>query len=309
MPILEKSFEDINPENLDMFSSFFSAIRSFVQEMVAEGELKTIEMGKYILRLQSIEEIAVDLVILADRGDGKRLKKVFDKISKILLEKKQFFDEWDGDVKIFKIFEHPIMKVIYNTKNLTKSTDTSSLLDNQSEVLQSMWSTIRSEEASDKTVFENLKKEREFFRRKLKKTNHLIRKIEIIDTILDIDKKLRGNSQFIEDQNLKINYQKELRDIKIKMTYYLERAKLTISETVESASTKKIHNLDYYNSYNALYSFGSKLKSIGEIEKGEYYIDMSKILLDPSTYNENGNFSEIISYILKMDDNINSYLS
>ena len=62
----DKSFQDISDGKMDLFSSFFSALKSFIGEIVLDGakELKNIELGDYTVLITSINEIKADLVVI-----------------------------------------------------------------------------------------------------------------------------------------------------------------------------------------------------------------------------------------------------
>ncbi|MCP4763062.1 MAG: hypothetical protein GY870_14900, partial [archaeon] len=217
----DKTFEDISHGKAEMFSSFFSAIKSFVQEMVLKGEntLKTIEMGNYILKITNIKvknkKSAIDLVLIADKDDEKKLKKVVPGITKVILDRSALFEDWiGGERKIFNVMDQPIVEAISKVKGLL--TSGKSILDDQSEVLHSIWNKKKDEKVIDPEIIGNLNKEREFLFSKINDTTKIVKKIELINNVIVIDQKLRDETRFIEDQNLKIKFDKEFSDIKMK---------------------------------------------------------------------------------------------
>ena len=55
----DKSFQDVSSGKMELFSSFFSAVKTFISEIVLEGskELKNIEMGDYTIVVSSIKDM------------------------------------------------------------------------------------------------------------------------------------------------------------------------------------------------------------------------------------------------------------
>ena len=122
-----------------MFSAFFSALKSFISEMVLSGskELKNIELGDYFVLITNIAETESDLVIIADREDNKAINKLIPKIVKIILDYKELFINWDQSVKTFKILDKPLTDLILSKRKLVEGT---SLVEKQDVVLKSIWS-------------------------------------------------------------------------------------------------------------------------------------------------------------------------
>ena len=53
--LFDKSFQDISSGKMELFSSFFSALKAFIGEMIIEGstELKNISLGDYTVLIES----------------------------------------------------------------------------------------------------------------------------------------------------------------------------------------------------------------------------------------------------------------
>ena len=137
--LYDKNFQDVSDGKLEMFSAFFSALKSFISEMVLSGskELKNIELGDYFVLITFIPETESDLVIIADKEDNKTINKLVPKLVRIILNYKELFINWDQRVKTFKILDKPLTELILSKKKLVEGT---SLIEKQEVVLKSIWS-------------------------------------------------------------------------------------------------------------------------------------------------------------------------
>jgi hypothetical protein len=300
----DKHFEDISSGKMEMFSSFFSAIKSFIGEMIkGANELKSIQMGDYVINITSLKKIGVDLVFIADNDDEKKLKKIIPPISDILLQHKELFASWNGDRTIFSVLDQSIINIVSQNKN-TKSQQ-SFLVDNQSEILRALWSNSKE---LDPKLKENLKKERDFLYKKIQDPTELSQKLANINKIMELDQQLMDQPSFLKDQQIQIKLEKEFQDAKLKLDFYLKQCKQTLSESLQKAGNVSLTKIDFRNSYIALYSFSTKLKFIGKINTAEIYRKVASSLMDTDKLAD-GELSETISYILKLPDDISYYLT
>lgn len=301
----DKHFEDISAGKMELFSSFFSAIKTFIGEMITKGahDLKSIQMGNYTINFTSVKKLQIDLVFIADVDEEKKLKKIIPPIIDVLLEHKEIFSNWNGDRSIFSVLDSHIMKII--SQNKSSKTTSSSLLDNQTEILKGLFANSKE---LDPLVKENLGKEREYLNKKLKETLDINTKLEYITKIIEIDQKLLDETCFLQDQSEKVKLEKELKDAKLKLDFYLKECKKTLSEAIQKAGNVPLSKIDFRNSYIALYSFSTKLKSIGKIKTAEIYRKVASALIETDKLAE-GELSETISYILNLPDNIMYYLT
>lgn len=112
--IYDKSFQDISKGKMEMFGSFFSAIKTFASELVLgdsldrSKELTNIELKDYIVLITSLSKINVDMVIIADKEDTKSINKVIPKLIKLLNKYEQLFLSWEGNRDEFNILDHPL---------------------------------------------------------------------------------------------------------------------------------------------------------------------------------------------------------
>jgi hypothetical protein len=135
--IYDKSFQEINAGKMEMFSSFFLTLKSFVSELVVDGskELKNVELGEYTVLITSLSKVKVDMVIIADKEDTKAINKLIPKLIKLLQKHEQLFLSWDGSSEEFKILDHPLTELVSANVIDVKKT----LLKSPEQILKSIW--------------------------------------------------------------------------------------------------------------------------------------------------------------------------
>lgn len=299
----EKNFQEIDSGKMEIFSSFFSAIKSFISELVLEGskELKNIELGDYTVYITSLEEIETDLVIIADKQDYKNITKLIPKFIKVLLKLKQNILDWDENKKDLKILDKPLSELILSNKKLIEGT---SLLEKPEHLLKTIWSHRKDLSVQEKKV---IIQERELLIEKFNKAA-IIEKLLIVERILKLCERLR-------DERFFMVYQEELKklkglykDTKLKLNYYLNKVKTSLSATIEGMGSKAIRDGDYKDIYINLYSFSTKLKLISSKSNWMEYRDLALKLINKEEIT-NEELTTTISSILNMNDNIEDYLN
>ena len=303
--IYDKNFQEISSGKMEMFSSFFTAIKSFVSELVLgdsldrSKELTNIELKDYTVLITSIPKIKVDMVIIADKEDTKTVNKVIPKLIKLLNKYEQLFLSWDGDRDEFNILEHPLTELIVaNVKVVRKS-----LLEHPDQMLQSIWA--HKKQLSRENI-ENLIQERDLLIYKIENTAILTRKVAMSETVVVLSEKLKDETTFLKYQNEVNKLNNEIKDVRFKLNYYLENTKIALNEAVNNLANKPIHLGDYKNTYLSLYSFSTKLKLIKETG-WEIYRDLASKLIEKDAL-EDHELSELIQDLLKMSSNIEDYL-
>ncbi len=303
--IYDKNFQEISSGKMEMFSSFFTAIKSFVSELVLgdsldrSKELTNIELKDYTVLITSIPKIKVDMVIIADKEDTKTVNKVIPKLIKLLNKYEQLFLSWDGDRDEFNILEHPLTELIVaNVKVVRKS-----LLEHPDQMLQSIWA--HKKQLSRENI-ENLIQERDLLIYKIENTANLTRKVAMSETVVELSEKLKDETTFLKYQNEVNKLNNEIKDVRFKLNYYLENTKIALNEAVNNLANKPIHLGDYKNTYLSLYSFSTKLKLIKETG-WEIYRDLASKLIEKDAL-EDHELSELIQNLLKMSSNIEDYL-
>lgn len=301
--LYDKNFQDVSDGKLEMFSAFFSALKSFISEMVLSGskELKNIELGEYFVLITSIPETESDLVIIADKEDNKTINKLVPKLVRIILNYKELFINWDQRVKTFKILDKPLTELILSKKRLVEGT---SLIEKQEVVLKSIWSHKKDLSAETK---QNLINEKEILQKKLLKADDFKEKLALTEKLIQISSKLKDEEGFIQFQKEAKLIKDEIIDRKLKLQYYLERTKAALSNTLDHLGRKSLKDGDYKDTYLNLYSFSTKLKNLTDSDTYETYQMLAKALINKDEISID-ELSQVISKILAMKDDIDSYL-
>lgn len=300
----DKNFEDISSGKMELFSSFFSAIKTFISEMLLDGskELRNIGIGDYTVLVTSIPEIKADLVMIADQEDVKSINKLIPKFIKVLVKHQQVFIEWDGNRNEFSILDQPLSELIMSKRKLVEGT---TMLENPQEFLKGMWE--HKSDISDQLA-NNLNQERDFLLGRYDKTTNLLRKLAIAEKVLELSEKLRDDASFLKFQGEVKRLKDEVKDTKLKLNYYLEKAKNSLSEAVDKLGNKSIHEGDYKDAYINLYSFSTKLKNVVANREWEQYRNLAQILINKDETSDHA-LSEAIQKILNLNDDIETYLS
>jgi len=304
--IYDKSFQDISAGKMEMFSSFFSAIKTFVSELVLEEsldrstELTNIELKDYTVLITSLPKVKVDMVIIADKEDSKSVNKVIPKLIKLLNKYEQLFLSWDGNMHEFSILDHPLTElIIANVKVVRKS-----LLEHPDQVLKSIWA---HKKQLSREKIENLIQERDLLIYKIENSANLTRKITMSESVVDISEKLKDETTFLKYQGEVNKLKNEIKDVEFKLSYYLEKTKESINEAIDTLGNKSMHLGDYKKTYLNLYSFSTKLKLIKE-NGWEIYRELASKLIDKESLSDHV-LSELIQKLLKMSSNIEDYLN
>ena len=304
LPLLDINLQDISSGKMDLFASFFSALKSFISEIVLDGskELKNIELGDYRVLVTNIDEIKADLVIIGDKEDSKAINKIIPKIIKILYNSKETFLEWVGNSGDFDTLKREISELVLSQKKLVGNI---SMIENSELVLNSMWSHKPDVSNTEK---ENLKGEKQSLIAKFETCSNIVEKLAFSETLLKISEDLKDSKDFVRYQEQIKLLKDEIRDTKIKLNYYLERTKVTISLAVDSLGTKSLNEGNYKDVYLNLYSFSNKLKNLVNDDSWEIYRDMGNRLInkDETPPEE---ISEAIKFVLKMNDDIETYFN
>ena len=303
--IYDKNFQETDARNTEMFSSFISAMKTFVSEIVIDGsldrstELTNIELSDYIVILTSLPNIKVDMVIITDKEDSKSVNKLIPKLVKFLHKYEQLFLSWDGDREEFDILDHPLTElVLANVKVVRKS-----LLKQPDQILRSIWAHRKQ---LTREAIDNLIQERDLLIYKIEKAVNLPRKVAMSKSVIDLSEKLKDEITYLKYQNELKQLNNEIKDAKFKLNYYLEGIKVSLNEAVQNLGNESIHSGDFKNAYLNLYSFSTKLKLMNE-NYWKIYRDMASRLIDIEALTEH-ELSEIIQNLLKMSYNIDDYL-
>ncbi len=300
--IYDKSFQEINAGKMEMFSSFFLTIKSFVSQLVLNGsqELKNIELGEYTVLVTSLSKVKVDMVIIADKEDAKAINKLIPKLIKVIQKHEQQFLSWNGISGEFKILDQPLTElVLANVKDVKKT-----LLESPEQMLKSIWA---HKKKLTEEKFENLVQERDLLIYKIENTVNIPSKLSTAQTVVELSEELRDESTFLKYQGEVSRFKNELKDAKFKLNYYLNNIKTSVNEAVDNLGGKPIHLGDFKNSYLNLYSFSTKLKLVKE-NGWEIYRELASKLIDKDSLSDH-ELSEIIQTLLNMSIKVEDYLN
>ncbi len=304
--LYNKTFQDVSDGKMEMFGAFFSAIKSYISEILLEGskELRTIELGDYIIFTLLVPETNSDLVIIANKEDYKLLKRLFPKIIKIILNHKELFIEWRADVNEFLILDQPLTDLIHSKKQLLGESGSGSIKDfSIKKILKSISSQKR--EASEQSKL-NLIKERAYLISRLKRVNNYFQKLTIIEKLIEISENVKDNDGSIKYRNEAKILRKKIEDTKIKLNFFLNKVKSLLTEAVNQLGNKSLKEGDYNEAYLNLYSFTQKLTNLSSPLIKKKYQELARKLSNKDNISDN-ELSQTIALILNMDDKIEEY--
>ena len=299
--IYDQNFQELDTGKIELFSSFFTAIKSFISEFIIDGSniLKNIDLGEYSVVISSIESFDIDIVIITDKEDIKIVNKLLPKILKLLNKYENQFLSWDGNRNEFDILELPLTElVVANVKDVRKT-----LLEKPGQILKSIWA--QQKQISEETR-ENLIQERDLLIYKIEKSPLLPRNLSMSEKVVQLSEQLHDEDTFFKYQNEVNRLKNEIKDAKFKLEFYLTNMKTTLNYAIENLGSKLVSAGDYKETYLSLYSFSTKLRLLKE--KGwEIYREMANKLIDKENVPD-GEISYTIHNILKMSDDIETYL-
>lgn len=299
--IYDQSFQKLNAGKMELFDSFFAAIKSFISEIIIDesNKLKNIDLGEYSVVISAIMDLNVEIVIITDKEDIKIVNKLLPKIIKLLNKYKDHFLLWDGDPNELNILEFPLTElVLTNVKDVRKT-----LLEKPDQILKSIWS--QKKQLSEETR-ENLIQERDLLIYKIEKSPLLPRNLSMSEKVLQISEQLHDEDTFLKYQNEVNRLKNEIKDAKFKLEYYLTNMKTTLNNAIEKLGNKLVSAGNYKDTYLNLYSFSTKLRLLKE-DGWETYREMANKLIDKENVPDD-EISQTIHDILKMSDNVEDYL-
>jgi hypothetical protein len=288
---------------LELFSSFFSAIKTLVSELALDGsrELKNITLSDYNVFITNLSGLEVDLVIISDKEDEKLINKLIPKIIKIIEENKDLIREWDGKEENLEVFNKPLTDLIESNKNFVEG---GSLVERAEGLFKAIWS-HKDEIAEGEKL--DLQVQRNSLIKQFNQEQNLKSKIQKAKKVIEISEELRDEELFIEYQNKIKQIKKQIKDEKYKLNHYLKKTKESISEAVKNLGAKSLSMGDYKDAYLNLYYFSTKLKILSQSDNWLKYKDMAMALIDKEK-KQKENFSELISKIINFSDDIDSYI-
>ena len=288
--LYNKNFQ--SDEKMEMFSSFFSALQTFVSELTASSTetLNKIELGEYFVLISRIAEIASDLVIIIDTEDMKEAQKMIPKIIKLLIMYEDLFNNWDQEPEKFQSFDLDIIKLISSSKKLISE---SSLTVNQSSILKSIW---EQKGALSEQLRQNLLQEEEELEAEYSDENNYIKKYEYCKKLIEISERLHDDEKFIKFQTEAKSLRDEIKDRRLRLQYYLDMMKESLRLT------------KYAETYSYLYSLCLKLQNFTDPDIIEKYKIIAKTVLNRDKVSK-VEFRKAIREITMIEDEINENLA
>ena len=292
----EKSFKDqCEPYQIETFSSFLSAINHNIKDMIKNSNkgIKNIEMGNLIVIITEIKSLGVEIVSISDIEDEKAIRKIMPEFIKILNESASLFKDFDGNMANFEVLDSKILKIIRKNKNILN-------------IKKSFIKKIEKHEKKLEKII-NFEKERDFLEDRLKITVALPKKIDILNSIDQIDRKLKDKENVEKNKQRRKKFLNELQCTKDRMKYFLEKTKQAINISVQHSKGRPIFETDFKDAYLNLYSFSSKLKIIGKGELCAECREIAKIFIDKPE-DQVHNFPNLISKVLNLSEDMDYYL-
>jgi hypothetical protein len=304
--LYEKDFQADIDSHMDLFGSFFSALKSFISGMGSEGieELKTIGLGALIASICRILEVKIDLVIIAEGGDKKEIQKLSSKLKSIVLNYKELFLVDAVKSEDFENFDKEINDIVLSHRKIL---DPNVLIEKQIEFLKSVWDQRGKISDQLREERKELENERTIIVNKLLKENNILKKFSLCKLILEISDKLEDEHFFLEYQKKKKNIANEIKDQKIRLKYYLNQVRVSVKVTTSSLGERSPLHGDFKEVYSNLYSLSSKLKNFAPEEVYEKYYNLANKLIYRKGISLE-EFSLVIDEIKNMDEDIESYL-
>jgi hypothetical protein len=288
--LYNKNFQ--SDEKMEMFSSFFGALQTFVSELTTSSteSLSTIELGEYLVLISRVPEVSSDLVIIIDKEDNKEAQKLIPKIVKIVMNYQDLFVNWDKDLEMLEKFDLKIVELILSNKKLISE---SSMTIDQSSILKSIWELKGT--LSDQIRETLLKKKEKLTAIYLTEENYL-KKYETAKRLIKISEKLRDDEKFIEYEIEAKSLRDEIKDRRLRLQYYLDMVK----ESLEFSR--------YAETYSYLYSFCLKLKNFTDPQVIEKYTALAKVVLNREKITTE-EFRVAVKSITTIEDEIDKILT
>ena len=132
---------EMDDTEVELISSFFSAVQSFVQELLKHESrgVESIDLGNKIVQVTHLDKIDAELVSLGDIVNKKPMKKFHDAFSAMLDNHEDLFakDKWDSDITKFRVLDSEVTQILEAFPELNSKRTSSNL---EIDLLKSIWS-------------------------------------------------------------------------------------------------------------------------------------------------------------------------
>lgn len=280
--VWDRNFDPTNKQQLEMFSSFFSAIKLFIKEMILKGssgnDLKNIEMGSQIIIIFSLKDLGLDLVFIADTNDEKQIKKVAPKIIDVLNTRKILFSKpFDGEISRFAALSQPIMEALSNQKGLIDQAK--SLLEDHELIIRRLFAKRGKLDPSEELA---LRSEMERLQKDLVSTRNLFIKHRILDQLMQIEQRIADSEKFLATSRVQRNIATEIEDVHYKLNYWLKETKDALQKALESIKNtqKTAQDADYKHVFRNLMDFAENIKKIADDQVSVRFRVLARYFID-----------------------------
>ena len=288
---------------MDLFGSFYSALKTFISGGISEkkAELKTIGLGEINGYIYEIPEVSIDLILIADREDSKIVNKLNSKISDIILQYRDLFEKDQINRDLFENFNKDINEIILSHKGIL---DSNLIIEKRGDILKCIWDQKGEISTKIKDEIEGLRIKRDDLIKKFEKEYILVKKLEKCQEIINICEELLDENTLMEYQKSAKILINEIEDRKAKLQHYLNQAKEALNLVLARGSI--VHG-QYKEVYSYLYSFSSRLKNLVKPEIHHKYYELAKKFMDVDKFSHE-ELSMMINEVLEMDNNIDNYI-
>jgi len=238
--IYEKDFQADIDSQMDLFGSFFAALKSFISGMTnANDEISTIGLGSLIASIFRISNINIDLVIIAEDVDKKEIQKLTPKLKSIIFNYKELFLVDAVKSEDFEKFDKEINGVIISHRKIL---DPTVLIEKQKSLLKSIWDQRGKFSDQLREEKKDLENERSIIVNNLLKEKNVIKKLSLCKLILEISDKLEDEQFFLEYQKKLKRITSEINDQKIRLKHYLTQVKILLKGALGSYGGRTLNS-------------------------------------------------------------------
>ena len=254
LTVWEKSFEpDTSSDQIIMYSSFFSAIQSFVMEIIRKNKsgtkegagtgLSRIDLGDKYIKMSPIPSTELELITIAEKTDSDLIEKLHFEIPSVLTVKYadllQQTKEWSGDLTRFQVLDHDILQII---DVLGKTRPETPLIFEQQKNLQQL--PILKEQKR-----KQLEDEKRRIYERIKRMPSIPEKIQALEQIRTYAHDFPNPTEITNIENQIQKAQKELSDIKTRIAYYISQIKGIVHNLIQTVGLKSLDTGNYRDVY------------------------------------------------------------
>jgi hypothetical protein len=310
LTVWEKSFEpDTSSDQIIMYSSFFSAIQSFVMEIIRKNKSSTkegtgtglsrIDLGDKYIKMTLIPSTELELITIAEKTDSDLIEKLHLEIPSLLNTKYvdliQQTKEWSGDLTRFQVLDHDMLQII---DILGKSRPDTPFVFEQQKIFLKL-------PALKEQKRKQLEDEKRRIYERIKRMPSMPEKIQALEQIWTYAQEFQNPTEIANLEHQIQKSQKELSDIKTRVVYYIAQIKAIVHNFIQTVGLKSLDAGNYRDIYLNTYSFASKLRLYGAETAANHFKGLAEKLLgqerDPDA------FANILKTLLNLSEIVEDY--